>query len=184
MDTSRLKPWNWFRKEEEEQPGHLPVRRSPVGVTQPLFDLRDEVDRFFDDAFLRFGLPSLFRREMTGTSVGAGALLKPRVDISATAKEYILTVEVPGIDEKDVNLELSGTTLTITGEKKQEEEKEGKDYYRVERSYGSFRRVLSLPEDADETEVAATFKNGILTVKMPRKEEVKGDVKLIDIQKE
>ena len=110
--------------------------------------------------------------------------MRPNVDISAGKNEYLITTEVPGIDEKDVKLELSNNTLTIKGEKRQEHEEKDRDHYRIERSYGSFQRVLSLPEDADQSGITAKFKNGVLTVGLPRRPEKKKNVKLIDIQKE
>ncbi len=114
--------------------------------------------------------------------VVAPALLKPRADLSATDTEYQLTVEIPGINERDVSLDISGNTLTIRGEKRQEKEEKAKDYYRIERSYGSFQRVLSLPEDVDQDTIKATFKNGVLTVTMPRKAVTGGaEVKQIEI---
>ena len=89
---------------------------------------------------------------------------------------------MPGVDEKDVKVEIANDTLTIRGEKKQEKEENHKNYYRMERSYGSFQRVLSLPEDADQEGVSATFKNGVLTVTMPRKAAPQANVRRIEIQ--
>jgi len=86
------------------------------------------------------------------------------------------------VSEKDVTLEIVNNTMTIRGEKKQEKEEKEKNYYRVERSYGSFQRVLSLPQDADQEDVKATFKNGVLTVTIPRKELPKSEAKRIDIK--
>jgi HSP20 family protein len=86
------------------------------------------------------------------------------------------------VDEKDVKLEIVNDTLTISGEKKQEKEEKEKNYYRMERSYGVFQRVLSLPEDADQDKIKATFKKGILTVTVPRKALPKSDVKQIEIK--
>jgi HSP20 family protein len=93
-----------------------------------------------------------------------------------------VTLEIPGVDEKDVRLEIVNDTLTIQGEKKQANEEKGKNYYRMERSYGSFQRMLSLPEDADQNDVTATFKKGVLTVTMPRKALPKADVKQIEVK--
>jgi HSP20 family protein len=104
------------------------------------------------------------------------------LDLGATDKAYTATVEVPGVDEKDVKVEMVNDTLTIRGEKKQEKEEKDKNYYRMERSYGSFQRVLSLPEDADQEGVSATFKNGVLTVTMPRKAAPAAHVRQIEIQ--
>jgi HSP20 family protein len=73
------------------------------------------------------------------------------------------------VDQKDVEVELNEDTLMIKGEKSQEHEEKNKDYHRVERSYGSFRRILSLPEDADRDAINATFQNGVMNIKIPRK---------------
>ena len=98
-----------------------------------------------------------------------------------TEQEYLLTVEIPGVNEKDVAVDISGNTMTIKGEKKQEKEEKDKNYYRIERSYGSFQRVLSLPEDVNQEGVKAGFKNGVLSITMPRKALPKGEVKQIQI---
>lgn len=95
---------------------------------------------------------------------------------------HSITVEVPGVDEKDVKVEVADNTMIIKGEKKQEKEEKDKNYYRVERSYGSFQRVLSLPEDASQDDIKATFKNGILTIKMPRKSLPKSKVRQIEVK--
>jgi HSP20 family protein len=112
----------------------------------------------------------------------ADGMFKPTLDLSATDKEYTLTVEIPGVDEKDVNLEMVNDTLTVRGEKKQEKEEKDKDYYRVERSYGSFQRVLSLPDDVDQQGVKAVFKRGVLTISMPRKALPQPDIRKIEIK--
>ena len=98
-------------------------------------------------------------------------------------KEYAISVEVPGVDEKDVKIELANNTLTIGGEKKQEKEEKEKNFYRVERSYGSFQRVLSLPEDADQEKIQATFKKGVLRITVPRKALPHAEAKQIEVKK-
>lgn len=95
---------------------------------------------------------------------------------------YTIAVEVPGVDENDFQVEIANDTLIIRGEKKQEKEEKDKNYYRMERSYGSFQRVLSLPEDADQEGVSANFKNGVLKVSMPRKAAPQAHVRQIEIQ--
>lgn len=103
--------------------------------------------------------------------------------IAADDKAYTIGVEVPGVEEKDLKLELSGDTLTISGEKRHEAEEKEKNYYRMERSYGSFQRVLTLPEDADRDGVSATFKNGVLTIEIPRLAAATADVKRIEVKR-
>ncbi|MBU0943209.1 MAG: Hsp20/alpha crystallin family protein [Proteobacteria bacterium] len=186
MDLKKLAPWNWFKEEEKETDTALPINRpgqiqprrpsySPVGQIQ------QEMEQLFNN-FLKgfeqrgFGTEKFFTDSLTD------GLFKPTLDIGATEKEYAISVEVPGIDQKDITLEISNNILTIRGEKKQEHEEKQKDYYRIERSYGSFQRILSLPEDADQDAVKANFKNGILTITLPRNAVPQSKIKQIEIK--
>lgn len=187
MDIKKLAPWNWFKKEEEQNGASVPIQRSNAGnqypqgeVGNPIVQLHREIDGLFENAFRGLGLAP-FRSDIFNGLTTEG-LLKPQVDIGATDKEYSIAVEVPGVSEKDVKVEISGNIMTIRGEKKQEKEEKDKNYYRVERSYGSFQRVLSLPDDANQDDVKATFNKGILTVTMSRKALPKPDVKQIEIK--
>lgn len=182
MELKKLAPWNWFKDEEATEGKHLPVNRTDQGHYTPLTQLHQEIDRMFDNAFRGFGLPSVGIRSAF-PEIGQAALLKPNVDIASTDKDYSITVEVPGVEEDNIKLELEGNTLTVKGEKKQESETKEKDFYRVERSYGSFQRVLTLPEDADQDNIDAQFKNGVLTITLPKKAVEKADTKKIDIKK-
>jgi HSP20 family protein len=101
--------------------------------------------------------------------------------LGVTDKEYSIAVEIPGVDQKDIKLEIVNDTLIIHGEKKQVSEDKDKNYYRLERSYGSFQRVLSLPEDADQNGVKARFSKGVLTVTFPRKSVPASQVKEIEV---
>ena len=185
MELKKLAPWNWFKKEEESDHA-VPVRHSdkaaylPERSFDPTLPMHRDIDRLFDLLFRGFSssLPGRFGSFPSFTETG---LLKPRVDLSATEEEYLLTVEIPGVNEKDVTIDLSNNTLTIRGEKRQEKEEKDKDYYRIERSYGSFQRVLSLPEDVNQEGIKASFKNGVLSVTMPRTAQAKGEVKQIEI---
>lgn len=137
----------------------------------------------FDGFFRGFGLPSMgIGRELA--PLAQSEWLKPTLDVAANDKEYIISIELPGVDEKDVHLELSADTLVIKGEKKQEREEKDKNYYRMERSYGSFQRVLSLPEDAEQDGIDAAYKHGILTITIPRKAGPKKESKHIAIKSE
>ncbi len=180
MELTKLNPWNWFKKEEESEAQRLPISRDRQAHA-PLAPLHQEIDRLFENVFRGFGLPSLgIENALSGIS--QDMLLKPNMDITASDKEYAITVEVPGVEENNIKLELADNTLTIKGEKKQESEKKDKDVYRIERSYGSFQRVLSLPEDADHENIDAQFKNGVLTITVPRKVISKPKGKTIDIK--
>lgn len=186
MDMKKWVPWNWFKKEEEEAGKTEPVRREGASgkagaIVNPFHQFHEEMDRLFDQAFRGFGV-SPFGLNQPPLPRLADGMLRPTLDLGASEKEYTITVEIPGVDEKDVKLEIANDTLTIRGEKKQEKEEHEKNYYRMERSYGSFQRVLSLPEDVNQDGVKASFKNGILTVTLPRKALPKPEVKHIEVK--
>ena len=187
MDIKRLAPWNWFKKEQEEAGRTIPVqqRRSltpTLGQDHPLASFHREFDRLFDDLLQGFGRSPL-GRDLPGWPAMARNILKPTMDISSAEKEYTVTVEVPGVKEDDIQLELADETLTIRGEKKQESTANDKRYYCVERSYGAFQRVLSLPEDVDQDGIQAAFKNGVLTITMPRRALPEAKVRRIAVKK-
>jgi HSP20 family protein len=97
----------------------------------------------------------------------------PNVDIKETENEIVLHADVPGIDEKDIDIKLEDGTLTLKGERKFEQEKKGEGYHRIERGYGSFVRCFSVPDSVDPEHVKAAYKNGVLTVTLPKKEVAK-----------
>lgn len=183
MDIKKFAPWNWFREEEKAESGRMPVSaRDTDGVPTPLMELHNELDRVFDRAWRSFGLPGTSGLPGFSGTPQDHMLLKPSVDVSASDDRYFITVEVPGVDEEDIKLELMDDTLTIKGSKRQESSESDKDYFRVERAYGAFQRVLSLPEDAGRDEIDAQFRNGVLTITMPRKAADKPQGRVIDIR--
>jgi len=188
MELKKLAPWNWFTKEEEIDHA-VPIRRQEKGDSfperyyDPTLPIHRDFDRLFEHFLRGFGAPALSRFG-SFPALGEAGLLKPKVDLSATEQEYLLTVEIPGVNEKDVSVDIIGNTMTVKGEKRQEKEEKEKNYYRVERSYGSFQRVLSLPEDVNQEGIKASFKNGVLSITMPRTSQPKSDVKQIQINAE
>jgi len=104
----------------------------------------------------------------------------PVVDISETDAEYLIKAEVPEVDRKDVKVTVQDGVLTIRGERRQEKEEKGKRFHRIERSYGSFARSFTLPEDVEDAKLKAEFKDGILIVHLPKSETRKR--KSVDIQ--
>jgi HSP20 family protein len=98
----------------------------------------------------------------------------PSMDISETKDSLVVKVEVPGMDQKDIRISLQENLLTITGEKTQEKDEKEERYHRVERSYGAFTRGVRLPVGVDGSKVMATFKNGLLTVTLPKTPAAKG----------
>jgi len=186
MDFKKLAPWNWFKKEEEESGSTVPVRYhtphpSAHRMENPILQMQRDMDRIFDNFFSGFGLAPSRQGGLFAGPLTSG-FLKPTLDIGADDKEYTISIEVPGVDRQDVKIEIANGTLIIKGEKKQEKEEKEKNFYRMERSYGSFQRMLSLPADADQEQIKATFKNGVLTVTMPRKALPQPEGKRIEIR--
>lgn len=108
--------------------------------------------------------------------------ITPAVDISENEKEYEITAELPGLDEKDIEVALANGGLTIKGEKQEEKEEKKKDYYLHERHFGSFQRYFPLPEDVDGDKIEARFKKGVLIVTLPKKPEAQKQVKKIAVK--
>lgn len=95
----------------------------------------------------------------------------PSIDISETEDQYMIDVEVPGMDKKDINLNVEKNTLTISGEREFSQEEDGKKYHRVESHYGSFSRSFTLPDNADLDKINATYDNGILKITVDKSEQ-------------
>jgi HSP20 family protein len=125
----------------------------------PFWSLQREIDRLFDD-FTR-GFPSL-------SSTAGGQELMPAMDVTETDTEIELTAELPGLEEKDVQINLADNVLTIRGEKKSERDEKNKDVRVVERSYGSFYRTLELPAGVDPDKIKASIAKGVLKVVVPK----------------
>jgi HSP20 family protein len=135
-----------------------PFRR---GENDPFSAMQKEINRMFED----FGRGSLMRLSAAETS--------PRIDVAETDSAIEVTAELPGIDEKDVDVVLRDDLLTIKGEKKSEREEKKKDYHLIERSFGSFARSIRLPFEADSEAVKASFAKGVLKITIAKPAEVK-----------
>jgi len=142
---------------------------------------RGEMDRLFD----RFGFPSLrrvFDMEPSWRPASSFSFSAPAIDMSEDGKAYKISAELPGIDPKDIDVSLSGDTLVLKGEKRQEKEQKDKNYHFSERSYGSFQRSFQLPTSIDRDRVAADFSNGVLTITLPKTVEAQKPQKKIEIR--
>ena len=148
--------------------------------TDPFLQMRREMNRLFDDVFGGFGLPSLL-----GPPLGQMAMA-PKIDVSETDNEIQVTAEMPGIDQNNVEVLLEDDRLIIRGEKKEEHEDEDKDrnYHVRERVQGAFSRTLPLPFAPDPNQVKAEFKNGVMTITIPKPQEVKQKQHRIEVQKD
>jgi HSP20 family protein len=163
MTMRDLIPWNRGRD--------VAVRR---GEDNPFLTLHREMNRLFDDVFRGFD-PSPFGSDRFFDRIAGNW---PRVEVSETDKEIEITAELPGLDERDVRVELANGVLAIAGEKKTEIE--DKERLFSERHYGRFERRIPV-EDVDVDKVSAVFKNGVLTVTLPKIAPAKSKVKRITI---
>jgi HSP20 family protein len=125
--------------------------------------LREKMNRLFEDAVTARGE----ERDMISST------WTPSVDIYETGNEIVLTAEVPGIDEKDIDIKIENNTLSIQGERKFEKETKEENYHRIERSYGSFFRSFTIPHNVDQDKIEAEHESGVLRVVMPKKPESK-----------
>jgi HSP20 family protein len=172
--NSKLLPWKWGKK-------NVPIRREDaLPDYAPVFSLQQDMNRLFDNFFQSFEnrLLSPFG-EMTGSGV-----FNPSIDITESERDLKVTVELPGLSDKDIDLSMTNNTLSIKGEKREEKEEETSGYYRMERSYGSFFRSIPLPCGIEKDKVDATFKNGVLTISLPKSKEAQQETKKITITRD
>lgn len=162
----------WKRKNDVEV--MRPYRDDPTyELTRGMSDIFDTFFRRFDEEFSS----PLMRREY-------GFSTMPNIDIDETDKEVTVTADLPGLEEKDINVSLDGDVLTLSGERKHEKEEKRKNYHRVERAYGTFSRSVALPEGIDHDNVKANFKKGVLTVKIAKLPGAKPSRRHIPVQNE
>jgi HSP20 family protein len=165
MAIKDLIPWNNKGRE---------VGFQRVTDIHPFFALHREMNRMFDDVFRGFDLASF------GPYRAMDGLGWPQIDIDETDKEVRITAELPGLDEKDVSLEIANGVLSISGEKKTESEDKARRF--SERYYGRFERRIPL-QDIEEDKASAAFKNGVLTITVPKSAEAKSNVRRIAINR-
>jgi HSP20 family protein len=136
----------------------IPIGRDRSAAASPFVSLQREIDRLFDD----------FTRGFPAFAGSAASALMPSMDVSETDNEIEITAELPGLEEKDVQINLSDNLLTIRGEKRAEKEQKDKNYRLVERSYGSFERTLELPDGVNPDTIKANIAKGVLKVTIPK----------------
>lgn len=149
-------------------------------LSSPLAELHNEVDRLFGD-FLSDARPWYAPRDLWGAEKGE---FTPNIDVSETDKAVEVTADLPGIDEKDVEITLSNGVLTIKGERKTEKEEKDEEtsFHKVERSYGLYQRSIAVPAEVDENKVKADYTKGVLTITLPKIAKAKPKVKKISIK--
>jgi HSP20 family protein len=149
------------------------VRFRPFGAVDPFRDLGDiqtEINRMFDSVFGRAPQNQLVDR-----------VWAPAVDMYETKDELVVKAELPGVSEKDIHLSITGDMLSLKGERHLEQAGKQGDYYRMERWYGKFERVLPLPFPVDAGKVQASFRDGVLTVSLPKADQIRPKEIKIDV---
>ena len=153
-------------------PSLLPRRRGMRRRTEMLHPLEREMNRMFDDFWLSpFGESERW----------AGTYLPP-VNVREEDNQVMVSAELPGMEDKDIDVTVTRDAVRISGDKKEEAETKEEDFYRMESSYGRFDRIVDLPAEVDEDKANAEFKNGVLTVSMPKSEESKTKTKKIPVK--
>ncbi len=162
----------------------VPVKREAMpAITRswPHFEsLRQEIDRLFDDFGMGFRWP--FGRSLFAAEPAPTWAKMPAVDVVEDEKGYEITADLPGMEEKNIEVKVTDGVLTMKGERQEEKEEKKKDYYLQERSFGSFQRSFELPESVDADKIEATFKKGVLTVKLSKKAEAQKPAKKIEVK--
>jgi HSP20 family protein len=151
----------------------LPVSRREE--EHPVFSLQREMNQLFDSFFRGFDLsPFGDMDEWEGE-------FYPKIDVKESNEQIEIMAELPGLDEKDIEVSLTGDALILKGQKKEEKEEKKKNYWRTERHYGSFHRVIPMPEEIDTEKVGAIFKKGVLHITVPKTAKVESVGKKIHI---
>ena len=151
------------------------MTRKDDGIKNPIFSLQKEINKMFDRFFDDFSLDRFEDRFREGY---------PRIDVTENESDIQIIADLPGIDNKDIEISLSDNILILRGENEDRVEEQNKNYYRRERSYGSFRREILLPAEVEAEKADANLKNGILKIVVPKRAESKIKSKKIEIQSE
>ena len=167
MSLEQLIPWNWGKNGES-------LSR---GSGSPFAEFQKEMNRLFDNFSENMFSLSPMRRNLEEISA-----VYPKMDVSETDKEFKISAELPGMDEKDIDVSVSHEVLTIKGEKKAEKEEKKPNYFRTERSYGTFQRSIPLPAEVEKDQVKATFKKGVLNIVLPKSEKAVKESKKVEIK--
>lgn len=167
MQISDIIPWS-------RDKGQTPSSEKN-GAGNPLVSLQRDINHVFEDFWDKVEDGFSGHRDIVG-------MIGPSTDVIETDKSVEVSVELPGMTEKDIDISLSGDAMTIRGEKKIEHEEERKGVYMSERSYGSFYRTVPLPAGVDTDKADAKFKNGVLTISLPKTAEAQAKVKRIPVK--
>ncbi len=169
-------------RQEMEEPGEMGE------MTRSFMNLQNQINRVFENFFDDFPMPmsmsmptSMGRR---GSSMMGMQRFRPRMDLSETADAFKITADVPGMTEDDIDITVSDDTLTVHGERTEDVEEDETNFFRRERSYGMFHRRLPLPGEIERDQISANFKNGVLSIELPKSEEAKRHWRKIEVKSE
>jgi len=165
MSEHHLGPWNWVRDTAEHVLG-----------PHPLQALRGRIDQLFDEMYEKIG------KQHHAVSGGLPGETHPNSDVSETEKGFHFAMELPGVEEADIEILVAEDLLTVKGEKRAEKEVAERHFFLTERSYGRFERGFRLPPYLDTDKTTATFRNGILDIRIPRKKGVQSTGRRIEIK--
>lgn len=141
-------------------------RAAANDADHPFYSLQRQMNSLFDDFFTGF--------DATPRSLASGVgAFSPSIDVKESDKDFVIRAELPGVEEKDIEVTVTNDAVAIKGEKKEEKEDKGKNYYYMERSYGSFNRVIPLGTETDADKAHASFKNGVLNITIPKSAQAK-----------
>ena len=168
------------KKHEGRAPAPLPAAGPDMWRA-----FQNEMDQVFDRLWRHgFGFPSLRRAFAFPTAwpFEGDGFAAPAIDFTEDEKTYRLTAELPGMSEKDIDVQISGDTLTIKGKKRQEMEEKAENYYLSERRFGSFQRSFTLPDGVNRDKIEAGFEKGVLTITLPKTAETVKEQKKIEVK--
>jgi len=163
MKLNSILPW----KKGDSQLSHQRKAGDPVNL------LQRRMNHLFDD---------FFSSQLSDPWGRFGNEFAPQIDISESGEELRISAELPGLDEKDVEVTLADNILTLKGEKKEEHVEDKDDFYHSERSYGYFERAVQLPDGADTENAKAKFRKGVLEIAIPKKPEARARTKKLELQ--
>jgi HSP20 family protein len=160
-----------------------PKDASPARQRDIFSAMRNEMDRMLER--FEHGWPQLERgwQRLPSLLRGEAGMTVPELDVRESANAIVVEAELPGVDEKDVNVTLKDGVLVIKGEKRHETDEKGESYHMMERSFGSFERSIRLPDSVDEAQIEAKFDKGVLTVTAAKKPEAVKEARKIEIKK-
>lgn len=164
VSLNALVPWRSNKSE-------MPATREEI--FDPFLTFRREVDRMFDDFFTGFG---------GGRASRSSFGITPTMDLTENEKEIVVTAELPGLDDKDFEVTVSGDILTLKGEKKAEHEQRNGDGHYMERRFGAFSRAVRLPFEIKDEKVDATYDKGVLTIRVPKPAEMQRAARRIEVR--